>query len=42
MPVVQAVVQPVGPQNTQRYAALSKSKEVRYGLDFPTFTCVCD
>lgn len=40
--MVQAVVQPVGPRRTQHYAALSKSKEVLCGLDFPTLTCVCD
>lgn len=39
--MVQAVVQLVGPWRTQRYAALSKSKEVLRGLDFPTLTCVC-
>lgn len=33
MPVVQAVMQPVGPQRTQHYAAFSKSKEVIHGPD---------
>lgn len=38
--MVQAVVQLVGPWRMQRYAALSKSKEVLRCLDFPTLTCV--